>query len=149
QHPGAAPVVARHRPDRPGLRPGDERADPAGRAVSAVTTQTAVRLSVPYISQLVNGSGGNNCGPACLSMCLAYRGVIAPTQEAMLECADVVRDGALDGAGRTGGYTTLQQLQTAAGWYGQACWWPMSWTQIDESVRRGEPVIILLDNRVL
>ena len=109
----------------------------------------SVRLSVPYISQLVGGNGGSNCGPACLSMTLAYRGVIPATQEAMLECADVVRDGALDGAGRTGGYTTLNQLQTAAGWYGQTCWWPVSWGQVDESVRRGEPVIILLDNRVL
>lgn len=112
-------------------------------------TAAAVRLSVPYISQLVNGSGGNNCGPACLAMTLAYRGVIAPTQEAMLECADIVRDGALDGAGRTGGYTTLQQMATAAGWYGQASWFPRSWGEVEESIRRQEPVIILLDNRVL
>jgi uncharacterized protein YvpB len=108
-----------------------------------------MRLSVPYISQLVNGSGGNNCGPASLAMTLAYRGVIAPTQEAMLECADIARDGLSNDVGETGGYTTFNQLAMVASWYGQATWWPTSWSQIEESILRQEPVIILLDNRVL
>ena len=109
----------------------------------------SVRLSVPFISQLVGGSGGNNCGPACMAMALAYRGVIAPTQEAMLEVADIARDGLSDDRGMTGGYTTLNQLAVVASWYGQATWWPTSWAQIEESIRRREPVIVLLDNRVL
>ena len=108
-----------------------------------------MRLSVPYISQLVRGSGGNNCGPAALAMALAYRGVIPPTQEAMLECADIARDGLSNDVGETGGYTTLSQLAMVAGWYGQTCWWPADWEQVDASVARQEPVILLLDNRVL
>lgn len=107
------------------------------------------RLSVPYISQLIGGSGGNNCGPAALAMALAYRGVIAPTQEAMLEVADIARDGVSDDRGETGGYTTLNQLAMVAGWYGQATWWPNTWALVDASVRAQEPVILLLDNRVL
>lgn len=107
------------------------------------------RLSVPYISQLIGGSGGNNCGPACLAMALAHRGVIPPTQEAMLECADIARDGLSNDVGETGGYTTLTQLALVAGWYGQATWWPTTWQLVDGAVRAGEPVIVLLDNRVL
>lgn len=109
----------------------------------------SVRLDVPFISQLIGGQGGNNCGPACLAMALAYRGVISPDQESMLECADIARDGLSDDVGETGGYTTLNQLQMVAGWYGQACWWPVSWEQVDASLDRQEPVIILLNNRVL
>jgi hypothetical protein len=108
-----------------------------------------MRLSVPYISQLVGGSGGNNCGPACLAMMLAHRGVIAPDQDAMLECADIARDGLSNDVGETGGYTTLSQLEQVAGYYGQRCWWPADWDQVGTSVRRGEPVVLLLDNRVL
>ena len=107
------------------------------------------RLYPPFISQLVHGTGGNNCGPACVAMTLAYRGVIAPTQEAMLEVADIARDGISDDRGETGGYTTLNQLAMVAGYYGQATWWPSSWAQVNESIARSEPVIILLDNRVL
>jgi Peptidase_C39 like family len=107
------------------------------------------RLYPPYVSQLMGGSGGNNCGPACLAMILAHRGVIAPTQEAMLEVADIARDGLSDDAGETGGYTTLNQLAMVAGWYGQTAWYPESRAQIDHSIERGEPVIVLLDNRVL
>lgn len=107
------------------------------------------RLSVPYVSQLVGGSGGNNCGPACAAMMLAYRGAIPATQEAMLEVADIARDGLSNDVGETGGYTTLNQLATVCSWYGQPTWWPYSWAQINESIERGEPVTILLDNRVL
>lgn len=108
-----------------------------------------MRLSVPYISQLVGGSGGNNCGPACLAMALAHRGVIAPTQDAMLEVADIARDGLSDDRGTTGGYTTLHQLAQVAGWYGQSTWAPRSWADVGASVERQEPVIVLLNNRVL
>jgi len=104
------------------------------------------RLDVPYISQLINGSGGNNCGPACLSMQLAHRGVIEPTQEAMLQVADIARDGSLNNVGQTGGYVNFQQLAMAAGWYGQSVTWIYSWESIDHSIRNNEPVIILLDN---
>jgi hypothetical protein len=82
-------------------------------------------------------------------MTLAHRGVIPATQEAMLEVADIARDGLSNDVGEVGGYTTLNQLAMVASWYGQATWWPVSWSQIDESIRRQEPVIILLDNRVL
>lgn len=104
------------------------------------------RLDVPYISQLINGSGGNNCGPACLSMALAYRGVIEPTQQAMLQVADIARDGSLNNVGQTGGYVNFQQLAMAAGWYGQSVTWIYSWESVDYSIANNEPVIILLDN---
>jgi hypothetical protein len=104
------------------------------------------RLDVPYISQLINGSGGNNCGPACLSMALAYRGVIPPTQEAMLQVADITRDGSLNNVGMTGGYVNFQQLAMAAGWYGQSVTWIYSWESVNNSIQNNEPVIILLDN---
>lgn len=108
-----------------------------------------MRLYPPYVSQLVGGSGGNNCGPACLAMLLAHRGVIAPTQEAMLECADIARDGLSNNVGESGGYTTFNQLAMVAGYYGQATWHPSSWSQIESSIERQEPVIVLLNNRVL
>ena len=73
-------------------------------------------LDVPYISQLINGSGGNNCGPACLAMQLAHMGVIPATQAAMLQVADITRDGSLNTVGLTGGYVNFQQLAMAAGW---------------------------------
>ena len=117
--------------------------------MTAVAAGAQIRLSVPFISQLIGGQGGNNCGPACLAMTLAYRGVIPATQEAMLECADIARDGLSNDTGETGGYTTLNQLAMVAGWYGQAAWWPTSWGQIEDSITRQEPVIVLLDNRVL
>lgn len=104
------------------------------------------RLDVPYISQLINGSGGNNCGPACLAMTLADRGVIPPTQEAMLQVADIARDGSLNNVGLTGGYINFQQLAMAAGWYGQSVTWIYSWESIDYSIQNEESVILLLDN---
>ncbi|RPJ64154.1 MAG: hypothetical protein EHM23_00265 [Acidobacteria bacterium] len=104
------------------------------------------RLDVPYISQLINGSGGNNCGPASLAMTLAYRGVIPPTQQAMLQVADIARDGSLNNVGQTGGYVNFQQLAMAAGWYGQSVTWIYSWESVDLSIQNNEPVIILLDN---
>jgi Peptidase_C39 like family len=107
------------------------------------------RLSVPYISQLLRGSGMNNCGPACMAMMLAHRGVIAPTQDAMLEVADIARDGLSNNVGESGGYTTFAQLAMVANWYGQDCSWYSSWAQIGEAVAKEEPVIVLLDNRVL
>ena len=82
-------------------------------------------------------------------MTLAYRGVIAPTQEAMLEVADLARDGISDDRGETGGYTTFAQLAMVARWYGQDCSWYGSWADVDDAIAHDEPVIILLDNRVL
>jgi hypothetical protein len=82
-------------------------------------------------------------------MTLAHRGVIPPTQDAMLECADIARDGLSNDVGETGGYTTFNQLAMVASWYGCATWWPRSWAEIEESINHQEPVIVLLDNRVL
>jgi Peptidase_C39 like family len=110
----------------------------------------AVTLDVPYISQLSpQGLGGNNCGPACLAMAMAYRGVIEPTSAAMLEVADIARDGLSDDRGETGGYTTFGQLAMVAAWYGQPTVWISSWEAVAESLDAQEPVILLLDNRVL
>lgn len=107
------------------------------------------RLSVPYISQLIGGTGGNNCGPACLAMQLAYRGVIPPTQDAMLEVADIARDGISDDRGETGGYITYQQLTNVANYYGQQTQFIYSWEQLDLTIQQNEPVTVLLDNTVL
>lgn len=109
----------------------------------------SVRLEVPFISQLVNGMGGNNCGPACLAMMLAFRGAIDATQEAMLTVADIVRDGVPDGNGVTGGYTTFQQLQETASYYGCASDLLWSWGAVQGRLDAGEPVILLVDNTVL
>lgn len=110
----------------------------------------AVALAVPYISQLSpQGLGGNNCGPACLAMALAWRGVIPPTPAAMLEVADIARDGLSNDVGETGGYTTLGQLARVASWYGQQTVWCSSWEAVGGSLDAGEPVIVLLDNRLL
>jgi Peptidase_C39 like family len=106
-------------------------------------------VDVPFISQLIGGQGGNNCGPAGIAMCLAYRGVIAPTQEAMLECADIARDGVSDDVGQTGGYTTLAQLERTANHYGQECRWVADWDGVAELLGMGEPVILLCDNTQL
>jgi hypothetical protein len=108
-----------------------------------------VRLSVPYISQLIGGTGGNNCGPACLSMQLANRGVIPATQDAMLEVADIARDGVSDNRGETGGYITYNQLTMVANMYGQQTQYVYNWDELNQKVRQGEPVTVLLDNTVL
>ena len=107
------------------------------------------RLYPPFISQLIAGQGGNNCGPACMAMALAYRGVIPATQEAMLQVADVARDGVDDNIGETGGYTTFSQLAMVAGTYGQDTSWYSTWGQVDGALDAREPVILLLDNTVL
>lgn len=110
-----------------------------------------VVLAVPYISQLMGNppTGGANCGPASLASLLAYRGVIAPTQGAMLYVADIVRDGLPDGHGMTGGYTTFQQLIDCAGWFDQQMVWVGSWAGVHASLAAGEPVILLVDNTAL
>lgn len=82
-------------------------------------------------------------------MQLAYRGVIAPTQEAMLEVADIARDGVSNDVGETGGYITFQQLTTTANYYGQQTQYVYSWGQLDQLVNFQEPVTVLLDNTVL
>lgn len=107
------------------------------------------RLSVPYISQLIGGTGGNNCGPACLSMQLANRGLIPATQDAMLEVADIARDGVSDDRGETGGYVTYQQLTMVANRYGAQTQYLYTWDALNQAIRQGEPVTVLLDNTVL
>src|SRR5262245_2903652 len=109
----------------------------------------SVELAVPFISQLIDGQGGNNCGPACLAMQLAFRGVIPATQAAMLRVADVVRDGVPDGVGMTGGYTTFQQLQATAAQYGCPSELLWSWGAVQGRLDAGEPVTLLVDNTVL
>jgi hypothetical protein len=106
-------------------------------------------LAVPFISQMVGGYGGNNCGPACLAMMLAHRGVIAPTQEAMVECADIARDGLSDDVGESGGYTTLAQLANVASWYGQETLYLGTWAAVLDQLHQGEPSVFLCDNAVL
>lgn len=108
-------------------------------------------MKVPYISQLdpVTGIGGNNCGPACLAMLLAYEGVIAPTRGAMLHVADVVRDGVADGRGQIGGYTTWERLQWYARELGQTPVWCGSWGEISYALAKQQPVIVLLANWLL
>ena len=106
------------------------------------------QLPVPYVTQLdpATGLGGSNCGPACLSMALAWRGVIAPTYGAMIYVADIVRDGIPDGRGLTGAYTTFAQLIDCAGWFDQPMRWIGDWSAIYASLDAGEPVVLLVDN---
>jgi hypothetical protein len=82
-------------------------------------------------------------------MALAYRGVIDSSPEAMLECADIARDGLSNDQGESGGYTTFRQLEYVANWYGQDCSYYYTWQQVNRAIDKQEPVIILLDNRVL
>lgn len=110
----------------------------------------SVRLPVPFLTQYDQwGSGNNNCGPAGIAMLLAARGVISPTYESMLECADIARDGVSDDVGETGGYTTLRQLADVAAWYGQETVLLGSWAAVKGSLDAGEGVILLVDNTVL
>ena len=48
-----------------------------------------------------------------------------------------------------GGYTTLAQLAWVASWYGQPTTWVSSWEALTASLDAQEPVIVLLDNRLL
>ena len=69
-------------------------------------------MDVPYISQLeADGSGYNNCGPACLTMALAYDGLMPTTREAMHTVADYIRDGVYDGDWWLGTYTDYPMMQ--------------------------------------
>ncbi len=110
----------------------------------------SVRLAVPFITQYdAWGSGNNNCGPAGIAMLLAARGVIPPTYEAMLECADRARDGVSNDVGMTGGYTTFQELANVAASYGCATTMLYAWDAVKASLDAGEGVILLVDNTVL
>ena len=116
----------------------------------------SVALEVPFVSQIdwagevsQAGTGGNNCGPSCLAMQLAYRGVIPATQEAMWQVADLARDGVDDDVGQTGGYTTFRQLADVAASYGCPTAMLWSWEQVKASLDAGEPVTLLVDNTVL
>lgn len=109
-------------------------------------------LAVPFVSQIdpVSGSGQANCGSACLAMCLAYRGIIAPTRGAMLYIADITRDGLPNDIGQfSGTYVTFTQLVACAAWFDVACRWFASWSEIQQSLDIGEPVILLVDNTAL
>jgi hypothetical protein len=82
-------------------------------------------------------------------MQLAHRGAIPPTQDAMLEVADIARDGVSNDVGETGGYITYQQLTMVANYYGQQTQYIYDWGALDQAIRNGEPVTVLLDNTVL
>jgi hypothetical protein len=116
----------------------------------------SVALDVPYISQIdwqgavsPAGTGGSNCGPCCVAMQLAFRGVIPPTKDAMWEVADLARDGVSDDVGQTGAYTTFAQLRAVAASYGQASTLLWTWDAVRASLDAGEPVTLLVDNTVL
>ena len=110
----------------------------------------SVRLDVPFLTQYDQwGNGQNNCGPAGIAMLLAARGAIPATYEAMLECADLARDGISNDVGESGGYTTFAQLAYVASWYGCETVALYAWEQVKASLDAGEGVVLLVDNTVL
>lgn len=103
-------------------------------------------LEVPYVSQLEpDGKGYNNCGPACVTMVLAYNGLAEGTREMMHRVATEIRGGRWD----TGTYTSFEQMQRAAARYDIANHVLPSWDKVYGALDEAQPVVILVDNRRL
>ncbi len=106
----------------------------------------AFPLEVPYVSQLEpDGKGYNNCGPACITMGLAYHGLVAGTREDMHRVAEAIRGGPW----HLGTYTNFAQMRAAARRYGIPHCQLSRWEAVYDALDQGQPVMILLDNAVL
>jgi uncharacterized protein YvpB len=103
-------------------------------------------LEVPYVSQLeADGKGYNNCGPACVTMALAYNGLAEGTREMMHRVATEIRGGRWD----TGTYTSFEQMQRAAARFAIPNRVLSSWRDVLAALDAAQPVVILVDNRHL
>jgi hypothetical protein len=108
-------------------------------------------MNVPYVTQVEpDGSGYANCGPACLTMLLAYDGHIGADRASMHSVADYMRDRYYDGDWWLGTYTDFGMMRwLVEDVYGVTLREQPSWAAIDVALDEGRPVILLLDNSVL
>ncbi|HEU5314797.1 MAG TPA: transglycosylase SLT domain-containing protein [Chloroflexota bacterium] len=103
-------------------------------------------LEVPYVSQLEpDGKGYNNCGPACVTMALAYNGLALGTREMMHRVAAEIRGGRWD----SGTYTDFEQMKRAAERFNIPCRVLTSWAEVYGALDMAQPIVILVDNRHL
>jgi hypothetical protein len=103
-------------------------------------------LPVPFVSQLEpDGLGYNNCGPACVTMALAYNGVAAGTRDTMHRVAEEIRKAPWNS--RT--YTSFQQMKAGAQQWKVPCRELVTWDQAYATLDGGQPVMILLRNELL
>ncbi len=69
-------------------------------------------LPVPFVSQLEHDGLGynNNCGPACVTMALAYNGIVEGSRDTMHRVAEHIRRAPWNNRA----YTSFQQTKAAA-----------------------------------
>ena len=103
-------------------------------------------MTFPMISQIINGSGQNRCGPSCLASALAGYGRIEPTQEAMLQITREEHN--IDGRGLTA-YTDFRDAVLVSQQHGVDAEQIWSWEAVYAALDAAEPVMLLLDNSVL
>ncbi|MGH2355165.1 MAG: transglycosylase SLT domain-containing protein [Chloroflexota bacterium] len=103
-------------------------------------------LEVPYVTQLEpDGSGYNNCGPACVTMGLAYNTIASGTREVMHVVAEEIRGRPWNV--RT--YTNFAQMKAAAERHDIPHHQLSTWQQVYGALDSGQPVLILVDNQPL
>lgn len=101
-------------------------------------------LPVPFVSQLepANRSGYNNCGPACVTMCLAYNGIAPGSRDVMHVVAERIRRQPW----HAGTYTNFAQFKHAADLHEIPYREILSWDGAFRALDDGQPVIILVNN---
>jgi uncharacterized protein YvpB len=103
-------------------------------------------LPVPFVSQLEpDGKGYNNCGPACVTMALAYNGHAPASRDVMHRVAEEIRRVPW----YSGTYTDFAHMRDAANRYGIAHRELSTWDDVVATLDRGQPVLILVDNTLL
>ncbi len=124
----------------------------AERGVEAVDFAPAFRypLKVPFWSQMERMptgevSGGNNCGPASVTMAVLYNRLVPLGPAVMHRIAEGIRQAPW----HAGTYTNFQQMRSLAHRYKVAYRDIFSWEAVTGSLDVGQPVIILVDNTKL
>lgn len=107
-------------------------------------------LKVPYWSQMERMpsgevSGGNNCGPACVTMAVLYNRLVPFSPTVMHRIAEEIRQAPW----HAGTYTNFQQMRSLAHRYKVAYRDIFSWEAVSGALDVGQPVIILVDNTKL
>jgi hypothetical protein len=111
-------------------------------------------ITVPFVSQLEerDTKGWSNCGPACLTMQLAWAGALGPTvePEELHRIADYVRDGYFDGDHWLNTYTDYPLMQSLAAFeYKLRTRVLYNWADVYKTLDAGTPVQILLYDALL
>jgi uncharacterized protein YvpB len=117
---------------------------PAGEGATPRRPFPGFPLPVPFVSQLepANRSGYNNCGPACITMCLAYNGIAPGSREVMHVVAERVRRQPW----HAGTYTNFAQFKREASLHEIPYREILHWRGVLHALDDGQPVVLLANN---